>query len=302
MNKIKEIERASLLLTWLEKPYYLNRSPLYNTLISFIMGFIVYVFLVVVRPPVFLKITTNFNSFALTTSIIISSVFLIFHFIIKRIFIKYFNSEGWTVIKHLSSFFIVITIASLINWNGNSYIKKFNDIEINNYFQFLAIGIGSAMIPISFYLMIDERYGKYKKNNPLNNKLIETKKTLKENITNNKLITINSYNNKDFVSFYIKQLLYVTAEANYVSFFILENDIIEELVLRNTLKKVENQLSRFDTIIRCHKSYIINKDFVINFEGNAHGYRLNLKHQNKKIPVSRKFKKEELISLVSSND
>lgn len=266
------------------------------------MGFIVYVFLVVVRPPVFLKITTNFNSFALTTSIIISSVFLIFHFIIKRIFIKYFNSEGWTVIKHLSSFFIVITIASLINWNGNSYIKKFNDIEINNYFQFLAIGIGSAMIPISFYLMIDERYGKYKKNNPLNNKLIETKKTLKENITNNKLITINSYNNKDFVSFYIKQLLYVTAEANYVSFFILENDIIEELVLRNTLKKVENQLSRFDTIIRCHKSYIINKDFVINFEGNAHGYRLNLKHQNKKIPVSRKFKKEELISLVSSND
>lgn len=297
MTEKKEIERASLLLTCLEKPYYLNTNPLYKVFISFFMGFIVYLFLVLIRPLPIKQITSNLDLFALNTGILISSIFFTFHFIIKKIFTRFFNPNNWNIGKHLVSFFGIILVASFINWNTNKYLKKENNIKFESYLQFFSLAISVGLLPMSFYLIIDERYGRSKRNK--NVKIIKKATFIEKNKKNvDAKVTLYSYNSKDFIKFNTNRLVYITSEANYASFFVLENNNLKEYLLRNTLRKIEKALVDYDTIFRCHKSYIINKDFITEISGNAHGFRLNLKYCDNEIPVSRKFTREDIEELI----
>lgn len=92
------------------------------------------------------------------------------------------------------------------------------------------------------------------------------------------------------------QLVYITSANNYIEvFYISDNDVLTRLLLRQTLKHIENQLvSKNSVFYRCHNEYIINKEKIIALRGNAKGYQLILRGGNKPIPVSRN-KNEELI-------
>ena len=62
--------------------------------------------------------------------------------------------------------------------------------------------------------------------------------------------------------------------------------------------KIESFLKDYDFIIRCHKSYIVNTKYVNKVTGNARGYLLKCNILDFYIPVSRKFSKKSLLTLV----
>jgi DNA-binding LytR/AlgR family response regulator len=66
------------------------------------------------------------------------------------------------------------------------------------------------------------------------------------------------------------------------------DDKIKNTLIRNTVTKIIEYLDS-DKIIRCHRAYIINLDFVKRIEGNAQGLKLNLSNSENVIPVSRKY-------------
>ena len=78
-----------------------------------------------------------------------------------------------------------------------------------------------------------------------------------------------------------KDILWIKSDGNYIEIF--ENN--RKHLLRSSLKKVfeQNEVSH---LIRCHKSYIVNKNHIRSITGNSKGYKLKLEGTAVTIPAS----------------
>jgi len=94
----------------------------------------------------------------------------------------------------------------------------------------------------------------------------------------------------------LRQLVFIEAQENYSRFVWLEGDEINEKILRVTLKKIDDQIADA-SIVRCHRSYIINMNFPYTIRGNSNGYRLTSKKFRDVIPISRSLGKEIIARL-----
>ena len=139
-----------------------------------------------------------------------------------------------------------------------------------------------------FYLMFlqyDEFWEDYHKH-PLFLELIASK----YKGTGNQLIKIES-DTKEFVELIISDFLYAEAQDNYTLIVFKENKKKVEKILRTTLANVERQL-RYQNIIRCHRSYIINSASGYTFHKSGNKAFLKNIDMDISIPVSRSKEKE----------
>ena len=68
-------------------------------------------------------------------------------------------------------------------------------------------------------------------------------------------------------------------------------------MVRCSMAYAENVLKEHKFIIKCHRSYIVNINYIERFEGNSQGYKLYFENISFPIPVSKSFasKLQELI-------
>lgn len=83
------------------------------------------------------------------------------------------------------------------------------------------------------------------------------------------------------------QIKYIEALQNYVKIAYINSEgnlkiQTERLTLKGILIKTEGS-----SIIKCHRSYLVNKDAIVTASGNAQGLLLSLSDCDKIIPVSR---------------
>lgn len=110
-----------------------------------------------------------------------------------------------------------------------------------------------------------------------------------EEINQKKTSTSNINNNHDLSIFDISasQIKYVEALQNYVKIAYMDGEdklIVqtERATLKNILEEVEGS-----SIIKCHRSFLVNQEAIISTNGNAQGLLLSLSECDKIIPVSR---------------
>lgn len=82
-------------------------------------------------------------------------------------------------------------------------------------------------------------------------------------------------------------IAYIAAADNYVRVFYFENGQVKNLMLRATMKKMEDSLLDHPFLFRCHRTFLVNMELVQKVSGNAQGYRLHLNGFEETIPVSR---------------
>ncbi len=82
-------------------------------------------------------------------------------------------------------------------------------------------------------------------------------------------------------------IAYIAAADNYVRVFYRENEQVKNLMLRATMKKMEDALLDHPFLFRCHRTFLVNMELVQKVSGNAQGYRLHLEGFEESIPVSR---------------
>ncbi|MDD7915542.1 LytR/AlgR family response regulator transcription factor [Polaribacter ponticola] len=111
-------------------------------------------------------------------------------------------------------------------------------------------------------------------------------------------IILYGTNKTENISFNLNDLIYISSQGNYASFFIKTGSETKEIILRNTLSAIIKELNKYNNIIRCHKSYIINTNYVNAISGNARGYYLRSNSITQQIPVSRSFNKSDLQKMV----
>lgn len=297
----KENKRANLLVNWLEKPYFFIEKTNTKLVVSFVVGFITFVYAHFFTPFKTEGIINDLLYISTGSAMVVIIVLFVYFFFINGLFPNFFNKKSWTIGRHILMLILIILTCGTTVYLYTQFTVPKHLITDYTYRDVIINSLKVSLIPIILQILLDNRmqkvnkaYYEFKINEQKN-----TLQTAKASKKESEKVKIYSYNKKDAVNFKIGKLVYITSEANYASFFIEEKGKLKELVLRRPLIQIEKELTNFTNIIRCHKSYIINTEYIKSYQGNAHGYRLNIKYSDLEIPVSRKFDKEDILKFVS---
>lgn len=158
---------------------------------------------------------------------------------------------------------------------GNPIGNFLNDFVFSIRYTILGI-----ILPYSFALMII-----YYKNQrfEINSLRDNINKPSSEN-----LLKFNDDKKRTKFSVLTSNILYLEGADNYVYIFYTESGKIKREVLRNSLKNLEEELKP-ESIIRCHRSYIVNSTKIESVKKSGRTIRLKLMHTNETIPVSPKY-------------
>lgn len=131
-----------------------------------------------------------------------------------------------------------------------------------------------------FYFMITQLNVRIlaERNNPLKPDLISIQ---------NDHIHIEAAVAADSFTVNMRNILCVKSDGNYAVFYLKSEDQVETRLIRQTMDKLEEQLSHRPEFLRTHRAYIVNIDFLISHQGNTAGYQLVIDHLDFKVPVSR---------------
>lgn len=296
-------KRYKYFIKSLKKPYPFREELDFQISLSFILGFFVFIILYLLKPFGLGVLENNLLYYFGGYGIITTVVILIHFLFIVPAFPNYFSDKTWNVKKEILTVSSVVLIVGSLAW---IYHKKvaLGNIEHNKftYLYFLKYTASIGIFPVIIYVYLVEFFLTSSRKN-----ISEVvKKKVGFNLSDidrkKEKVIIYSSNKKNSLQFSLNNLIYITSEGNYACFFIIEtktNKVVEK-ILRVQLHIVEKELGKFQEIIRCHKSYIVNKNFVVDISGNARAHYLHLLNLETEIPVSRKFKKSELVALISS--
>jgi hypothetical protein len=103
---------------------------------------------------------------------------------------------------------------------------------------------------------------------------------------------------KDSLMLNPSHILYMEVQGNYVDVYYLdESGKISRKTIRTTIQQMEYTLENYPTLVRCHRTYIVNIFHVEKVNSSQQGLLLLLKYGNREIPVSRTYRKNFRSSL-----
>lgn len=173
------------------------------------------------------------------------------------------------------------------------------EASFSNFFKSFADVLTYSVLPIFVFIFLSERI--------LLNRYLKKAGELTEQI---KTLNIQDEGRKIHLQFDGKEgnlsidlgdLICFEANDNYSAIYYIKNGEVKKELRRITLKRIEDQLTTFPEIVRCHKSFIINILNVSHVSGNTQGYKFHLNQLDFSIPVSRKFP-QSMISSIKSKE
>lgn len=246
---------------------------------SFFIGLFAYFFLLIFQP-----FGTQNISFAKLAIILFPyAIFTTSTFALTNLYFS-LKTMNWTIIREILKLVFIIFICAILSYFYNTlFISKVKISFVN--FSYMVLYSFSIAIPLcAVYVLARFIYL-----NTLNQKNAEE---ISANIKFTKQIF--QPNNEDYIIdingqiFNERNIIFIESAENYCTVFYLSNEIIQKILLRTTLKSIENQIQS-ENILRCHRSYIVNFDKVKNAKGNAQGYKLSFENYDSFVPVSRKY-------------
>ena len=91
----------------------------------------------------------------------------------------------------------------------------------------------------------------------------------------------------DTIQLHVPDLLYIEAVGNYVKVYQLSDGQVRSDMLRATSKQMEENLSAYPMIVRCHRAFLVNLQQVERIATHSGTMQLHIKHCQDTLPVSR---------------
>ncbi|QCX38959.1 LytTR family transcriptional regulator [Aureibaculum algae] len=193
------------------------------------------------------------------------------------------NEMNWTFGKEILNLSIILLIIGAANFlirdfiynNPDNWSFRYFWEEIRNTFLvgFLLLAI---VLPLNLERLIAKHTASLKKLSP---------KMLPE--TNATIVTIKNTGSNEHIEFKIDTFLYAKVESNYTEVYTAAENGIHKVLIRITLKELEEQLKPYARVFKTHRSYLVNLNAIASISGNAQGYHLQLQKGSFKVPVSR---------------
>ena len=204
---------------------------------------------------------------------VVALVFLFTQFPLRKLF-KQQKFRIKTYILWIIFEIILISLVYIFLY-GNPIGNFANDFIFS--LKYTVLGI---IIPYSFAILII-----YYKNQQAE---IRSLQKMTSYPSDKKMIAFRDEKEKIKFSVLTKDLLFLESTDNYVSVhYILENKVQRKL-LRNTLKKLEETLDD-DSIIRCHRSFMVNMKNIEFVQKEGKKINVKMKMLDTDIPVSPKY-------------
>ncbi|MFO7864094.1 MAG: LytTR family DNA-binding domain-containing protein [Salinivirgaceae bacterium] len=273
------------MLDFLKKSYPFNDDLKRNAKVIFFISISIFVFLLVFQPLEISALDQGDKIYLIVglgaiTFLSLSVNLLVLPSMVPQLFLY----RRWTIWKEiLWDLWLLFTIAF-----GYFVMYKFLGIvefSFNMMLQMLLI----AIIPLTALIVFNHNRllrQHLKTAYDLNSKLRSSKNA------EDKLVHFDSEYQKDKLSIKTRLLVLVRAADNYIEVFWKDDGIIKSQLIRSTLLKTQTMLEDYNYFFKCHRSYIVNINYIDRVEGNSQGYRLFFENLNFGVPVSKPSIKE----------
>jgi len=272
---------------WLNKPFPFLESVKEQVLISFFSAGFVYFFLLIFQPFGISEVEMYKPLYTAGFFVITLLSLLINFLLITLVFKSIFKPENWTVAKNIYFMLWLLLVMAVFNWLYNSMFEC-ELVEQHGFLRFLFMTLSVGIFPVIFFTLYTENILSNKHKLIAKELNVQIHKPSKQDEIQ---IEILADNGKDMIELELKQFVCIRSEGNYADVFFIENQELKKKLIRNSLAKIAQQLLEFETVKRCHRSYIVNLQNVNTVSGNARNYNFHIEKLNFAIPVSRSFPK-----------
>lgn len=188
-----------------------------------------------------------------------------------------FSSILWFVFESV----LVAAAWTLLDVIQNNSTENLFEHGVNNLLLFILI----TFIPYSLYIsyiVITDRFKQLKTDKLANPNQSQQNRTFSIPDENAKTqLLVNEYN-----------LLYIQSADNYLEVLYLKDNAVDKTLIRNSIKAVEG-IFEGSSVLRCHRSFIVNTAQIELAKKEGSGYLLHLKHvTDRPIPVSKSYQSE----------
>lgn len=276
------------LLYWLNQPFTLLDKTKHRWLLIIATGLAGVVFVNVYTP---FNMDSWIHISGVPLFVILSSYGLLgmLMFIFSQIILRnLFHILTFSRLTYILWFFGELLLLSLIMflvYGDHSQMTNWD--LLNEYFLSFRYTMLVLIIP---YVMV-MFYFKYLKEKDARSNYIEP---------GDHLVKIKDENDILQLAIDLDQLLFIQSTDNYVSVFFLKDNKVSKELVRTSLKKLENEL-KGTSLVRCHRSFMVNLNKILVTKKTGKGMMLELKDYNdKQITVSKHYR-STILQLLQQN-
>lgn len=216
---------------------------------------------------------------------------IVFLFMMIRIIIQWPETvkkqeKGDLVMPSYLGDFIILTLNSAA---FTFFLKFVGYVSITFYvvFKLGLISLAPLVIVRIYEAFRDLKY----RNESLIKHQIDLQKKMEKYEDNllNKSIELISENRNENLKFRIEDIAFMRSADNYVEIIHREREILKTVLIRSTLKNIEQQIKPYSNFIRCHRTCIVNTHYIDKLHQKFGNYWLSLNGFDEQIPVSRQY-------------
>lgn len=262
------------------KPYPFSEDLKHNSKIIFFISVGVFAFLFLFQPLEIGSLQTKDKYYFMAGVSVFTFLGLSFHLLLlPSLFPKMLSSAKWNIKKEI--FWNLWILATIL---GGYFLLNSSLGVLHLDFSLVIMLLLTAVVPISFLIIVN-----YNKILRANSKLAqELSKKLKENkINQEKIVHFQSDYQKDSLAIKANLLMVVRSANNYIEVFWKEGETVKSQMVRCSMISAEELLKEHKFIFKCHRSYIVNINYIDKIEGNSQGYKLFFEDISFPVPVSR---------------
>ncbi|MCF8233689.1 MAG: LytTR family transcriptional regulator [Bacteroidales bacterium] len=215
-------------------------------------------------------------------------------------------------------FLVMLLVRTFTPWLFRFYVREeYTEILISNIGGFIILLLSAAgmafylnyvgWITLSLYLMFKVVLVclippvALKMNDLIKDLKMENRMLLNEKLRQNKMIgkyeddiqnkSLNfvSEGESENLELRLSDIVYIKSADNYVEIAYLKEGDLKKELLRNTLKNIEKQLKPYAKFIRCHRSCMVNANYIEKLLSKNNTYVIKVKGQDEQLPVSRQY-------------
>jgi len=202
------------------------------------------------------------------------------YFFVLGSFVK---EDDWRVADELAAVCGLLVLIGVGQWVIRPIIYSNNDLNFGYLFEEVWHACVSGGLIYLLVTLINLNFLSRKhENDSIKLKIVKKDQEIER-------VEIKTQNLSDDFELNPAVLICAIADGNYVKVYTnSESDQVASELKRITLQSMHEQLSNFPFILKTHRSYLVNTNYITNITGNAQGFSLDLVKLGFQIPVSRK--------------
>lgn len=271
-------------ITFLNQPYPDNDSLRVMFYSAILAGLIVFLILSLFMPFGLDEVGASSRYlYNLCFGLITATIALCYEVTSKYILKIEKDVESWTLWKWFLGVILLVTLIAIANYLFTNFLFSAAH-DWSHFFRTLFSTFTVAIFPIIIFGSINVTRHLIA-NQSIASAIDIGEKKSKEEFK----VSIPIKDSEKTLTLQPRNILYAEAMQNYVMIYTQDGQEVEKELVRNTFTNVANALAD-SSIIRCHRSFLVNRDRIAEITGNAQGLKIRLDEiSNVVIPVSRKY-------------